>query len=73
MGSCQILVINTGTRFKAEGRGQRAEGGRRKEEAGLQGQLGRLADAHVEFYGDVANIWQKYVDEMEREGVRLPA
>ncbi|KAH8766877.1 sorting nexin-4 [Diaporthe sp. PMI_573] len=39
----------------------------------FKGQLGRLADVHVEFYGDVANIWQKYVDEMEREGVRLPA
>ena len=28
MGSCQILVINTEKGFKAEGRGQKAEGGR---------------------------------------------
>lgn len=36
-------------------------------------QLGRLADAHVGFYGGVIDVWQRYVDEAEREGVTPPA
>jgi len=36
-------------------------------------QLGGLADAHIEFYDDVMDIWQRYVQEMEKEGVVLPA
>ena len=27
--------------------------------------LGGLADAHVEFYGEVIDLWEKYVKEME--------
>ncbi len=36
-------------------------------------QLGGLADAHVDFYGNVIDIWEKYIQEMERDGVVLPA
>lgn len=36
-------------------------------------QLGGLADAHVEFYGGVIDIWEKYVQEMEKDGMVLPA
>lgn len=39
----------------------------------FKGQLGRLADAHVGFYDDVISVWQRYVDECEREGVTPPA
>lgn len=39
----------------------------------FKGQMGRLADAHVSYYGEVVDVWQRYVDEMEREGVSLPA
>lgn len=36
-------------------------------------QFGGLADSHIEFYGGVIDIWGKYVLEMEKEGVVLPA
>lgn len=36
-------------------------------------QFGGLADAHIDFYGDVIKIWEGYVQEMEKEGVVLPA
>lgn len=39
----------------------------------FKGQLGRLADAHVSFYDETIDVWQRYVDECEREGVTLPA
>lgn len=39
----------------------------------FKGQLGHLADTHVGFYGDVIDVWQRYVDECEREGVTPPA
>lgn len=32
-------------------------------------QFGALADAHVEFYGAAIETWQKYVVDMEKEGV----
>ncbi|KAM5343583.1 hypothetical protein ACJ41O_012120 [Fusarium nematophilum] len=35
----------------------------------MKTQLGGLADAHIEFYGEVASIWERYVQEMEKEGV----
>ena len=35
----------------------------------FKGQLGGLADAHVQFYGDVADLWERYVKEMEAQGV----
>lgn len=35
----------------------------------MKSQLGGLADAHVEFYGEVATIWEKYIQETEKEGV----
>lgn len=36
-------------------------------------QLAGLAGAHVAFYDGVADVWERYVQEMEREGVVLPA
>lgn len=38
----------------------------------MKTQLGGLADAHVEFYGHVADIWEKYVQEMEKDGAVRP-
>lgn len=36
-------------------------------------QFGGLADAHVEYYGNVIEIWQRYVSEMEEtEGILAP-
>ena len=32
-------------------------------------QLGGLADSHIDFYGGVIDIWEKYVEEMEKEGI----
>ncbi|KAF7563905.1 hypothetical protein G7046_g212 [Stylonectria norvegica] len=34
----------------------------------MKAQLGGLADAHVDFYGEVIGIWERYVQEMEKEG-----
>lgn len=31
--------------------------------------LGGLADAHMEFYGNTIEIWEKYLKDMEKEGV----
>ena len=31
-------------------------------------QLGGLADAHMQFYGDVEDLWGRYIQEMEAEG-----
>lgn len=39
----------------------------------FKNQLGRLADSHVEFYSGTIDVWQRYVDECEREGVTPPA
>ncbi|KAI9170796.1 Sorting nexin-4 [Paramyrothecium foliicola] len=39
----------------------------------MKAQLGGLADAHVEFYGQVIDVWQSYVQEMERDGITLSA
>ena len=36
-------------------------------------QFAGLADAHIDFYGNVIDIWEQYVLEMEKEGVVLPA
>ncbi|KAK3694581.1 sorting nexin-4 [Podospora appendiculata] len=36
-------------------------------------QFGGLADAHIDFYGGVIDIWEQYVIEMEKEGIVLPA
>lgn len=36
-------------------------------------QFGGLADAHIQFYDGIAETWESYVREMEREGVVLPA
>lgn len=35
-------------------------------------QFGGLADAHIDFYGGIATTWEKYVLEMEKEGMVLP-
>lgn len=35
----------------------------------MKGQLGGLADAHIDFYSDVIDLWEKYVKEMDKEGV----
>lgn len=34
----------------------------------MKAQLGNFADAHVEFYGEVIDTWERYVMEMEKEG-----
>ncbi|EGZ77423.1 sorting nexin-4 [Neurospora tetrasperma FGSC 2509] len=36
-------------------------------------QFSGLADAHIDFYGEVMSVWEQYVMEMEKEGVVLPA
>ncbi|KAI1811831.1 hypothetical protein GGS20DRAFT_561065 [Poronia punctata] len=38
----------------------------------LKHQFGALADAHVDFYGGVIDVWEKYMRDMEKEGTRLP-
>ena len=35
----------------------------------FKAQLGGLADSHVQFYGEVQDLWEKYVKEMEGQGV----
>jgi len=35
----------------------------------FKAQLGGLADAHVQFYGEVGSLWEQYVKEMEGQGV----
>lgn len=35
-------------------------------------QLGGLADAHIEYYGGIAETWEKYVEDMEKEGTVHP-
>lgn len=39
----------------------------------LKRQLGGLADAHVEFYGSVVDVWEQYVRDMEKEGLSSSA
>ncbi|KAK7430938.1 intercellular trafficking and secretion [Neonectria magnoliae] len=34
----------------------------------MKAQLGSFADAHVDFYGEVIDIWERYVLEMEKDG-----
>lgn len=41
----------------------------RIKRAEFKSQLGSLADAHVQFYGEVADLWERYVKEMEAQGV----
>lgn len=36
-------------------------------------QFGGLADAHIRFYGGTINIWEQYVQEMEKDGGVLAA
>lgn len=36
-------------------------------------QFGGLANEHIEFYNNTIDIWERYVQEMEKEGVVLPA
>jgi sorting nexin-4 len=36
-------------------------------------QFGGLADAHIQFYDGIAHTWERYVLEMEREGMVLPS
>ncbi|KAI1202768.1 hypothetical protein F5X97DRAFT_285642 [Nemania serpens] len=38
----------------------------------LKGQFGDLANAHIDFYGGVADVWETYIREMEKEGMRPP-
>ncbi|TPX17173.1 uncharacterized protein E0L32_003291 [Thyridium curvatum] len=38
----------------------------------FKSQFGALADAHITFYDGVANIWERYVKEMEKDGVLVP-
>ncbi|OTA99393.1 hypothetical protein M426DRAFT_67873 [Hypoxylon sp. CI-4A] len=39
----------------------------------LKRQFTGLADAHVEFYAGVADVWEQYVRDMEREGLSSSA
>jgi len=32
-------------------------------------QFGALSDAHIKFYGDNIELWERYVKEMEKEGI----
>lgn len=41
----------------------------RIKRAEFKSQLGGLADSHVQFYGDVQDLWERYVKEMEGQGV----
>jgi sorting nexin-4 len=36
-------------------------------------QFGGLVDAHIDFYGGVVDVWERYVREMEMEGTVGPA
>ncbi|KAI9730964.1 MAG: intercellular trafficking and secretion [Claussenomyces sp. TS43310] len=36
----------------------------------FKSQFGGLADAHMKFYGDTLGVWEKYVQNMEKEGVQ---
>ena len=36
-------------------------------------QFAGLADEHIDFYGNTIDIWERYVLEMEKEGIVLPA
>ncbi|KAG6007519.1 Sorting nexin-4 [Claviceps pusilla] len=40
----------------------------RIKKAEFKMQLGGLADAHISFYGSVIDIWERYIEEMEKEG-----
>ncbi|PHH93220.1 hypothetical protein CDD83_10158 [Cordyceps sp. RAO-2017] len=43
----------------------------RIKRAEFKAQLGGLADAHVAFYGGVADVWERYIQEMDRGGAGL--
>ncbi|PKS09859.1 hypothetical protein jhhlp_004482 [Lomentospora prolificans] len=38
----------------------------------LRKEFRNLADAHVDFYGETIEIWEKYIQDMENEGRVLP-
>lgn len=38
----------------------------------LKGQLGTLANQHIEFYGRVIEVWEDYIRDMEKEGMKPP-
>ncbi|KAI1827788.1 hypothetical protein F4861DRAFT_491208 [Xylaria intraflava] len=38
----------------------------------LKEQFSALADAHVDFYGTVIDVWEKYIRDMEKEGMKPP-
>ncbi|CAI4219362.1 unnamed protein product [Parascedosporium putredinis] len=38
----------------------------------LKKEFRTLADAHIDFYGDSIEIWDKYIEDMEKEGRALP-
>ncbi|KOS21622.1 Sorting nexin-4 [Escovopsis weberi] len=37
----------------------------------MKAQLGGLADAHIKFYGGVAELWESYIMEMEKDGIAI--
>ncbi|KAI1172471.1 hypothetical protein F4777DRAFT_581876 [Nemania sp. FL0916] len=39
----------------------------------LKDQLGALANAHIDFYGSIIDVWETYMRDMEGEGMRPPA
>ncbi|KAF2969013.1 hypothetical protein GQX73_g4547 [Xylaria multiplex] len=38
----------------------------------LKGQFGALADAHVKFYGGIIDVWEQYIRDMDKEGIKPP-
>ncbi|KAI1355449.1 hypothetical protein F5Y01DRAFT_327165 [Xylaria sp. FL0043] len=36
----------------------------------LKNQFGALADAHVDFYGDIIDVWEQYIRDIEKEGIK---
>ncbi|KAI0810354.1 hypothetical protein GGR55DRAFT_695562 [Xylaria sp. FL0064] len=38
----------------------------------LKNQFGALANAHVDFYGDIIDVWEQYIRDIEKEGIKPP-
>jgi sorting nexin-4 len=41
----------------------------RIKRAEFKQQLGGLADAHIHFFSETIEVWEKYMHDMEKEGV----
>ncbi|KAI0912876.1 hypothetical protein F4824DRAFT_460014 [Ustulina deusta] len=38
----------------------------------LKGQFGALADTHVDFYGGIIDVWEQYIRDTQKEGMKPP-